>query len=156
MKKPFFYLLLVAAVAGLFWIVSSAKKTQLDHHAIINTPAAPKPIGPYSQAVRRGNAVFVSGQIGIDSKTGLLDTTSIEAETKIALNNIRAILKEADMTMNDIARTTIYMTDLKNFSRVNEIYATYFGKGPFPARETVQVVALPKGAHIEISAMAVK
>lgn len=131
-------------------------KKELGNREVINTPDAPQPIGPYSQAIRKGNAYFISGQVGLNPQNGKLDTSDIGIETKQAMNNIKAILSAAHLTMNDISKTTIYLTDLKNFKTVNDIYGTYFGVGPFPARETVQVVALPKGAHIEISAIAVK
>jgi 2-iminobutanoate/2-iminopropanoate deaminase len=104
----------------------------------------------------RGNALFVSGQVGIDPKTGVLDTSSIEAETRQAMNNIAAILRGAKMEMKDIAKTTIYLTDLANFKTVNEVYGSFFGTGPYPARETVEVKGLPKGAHIEISVTAIR
>ncbi|MBI3511303.1 MAG: RidA family protein [Bacteroidetes bacterium] len=123
---------------------------------VISTDSAPKPIGPYSQAIRKGNAVFVSGQVGIDPSNGKPDTSDISSETKRAMENIKAILSSSHLTMNDIAKTTIYLTNVGNFKTVNEVYASYFGKGPFPARETVGVAALPKGMHIEISVIAVK
>lgn len=123
---------------------------------VVATDSAPQPIGPYSQAVRKGNALFVSGQVGIDPANGKADTADISTETKRALNNVKAILQASHLSMNDIAKTTIYLTDLQNFKTVNEVYATYFGDGPFPARETVGVSALPKGMHIEISVVAIK
>lgn len=119
---------------------------------VIYTPLAPAPIGPYSQAVRSGGTLFVSGQIGLRTD-GSLDSTSIEAECKRVLENIKAIVEAGEMKMSDITKATIYLTDLKNFSKMNEIYKTYFLTAP-PARETVEVKALPKGAHVEISVIA--
>lgn len=104
----------------------------------------------------RGNAMFVSGQIAIDPKTGAMDTADIASETKRVMENIAAILRASKMEMKDIAKTTIYLTDLDNFKTVNEVYGGYFGNGPYPARETVEVAALPKGAHVEISVTAIK
>ena len=123
---------------------------------VVSTDSAPKPIGPYSQAIRKGNAVFVSGQVGIDPATGKFDTANISDEANRALENIKAILSASKLSMGDIAKTTIYLTDLKNFKTVNDVYAKFFGAGPFPARETVGVAALPKGMHIEISVVAIK
>lgn len=120
--------------------------------SVIFSDNAPKPIGPYSQAVRHGNLVFVSGQIGI-TFSGELDTSSIEKECRQALNNIEMILEEAGMTMANVVKTTIYLTDLNHFQKVNETYGGYFISAP-PARETVEVKALPKGARVEISAIA--
>ena len=155
MKNVIFWLLVLLAVALLLYLNFFKKTAEEDTPRIIFTEDAPKPIGPYSQAVSSGNAVFVSGQIGLDPVTGELDTTSIETETKRVLENIRAILNAVKLDMRDVVKSTIYMTDLKDFKRMNEIYLTYF-KSDYPARETVQVVALPKGAHIEISVVAIK
>lgn len=156
MKHTVFYTFAILAIGFLLYLNFRPNKNDIGNSEVINTINAPQPIGPYSQAIRKGNAFFISGQVGLNPKTGNLDTTSISSETNQALQNIKAILTEVHLTMNDISKTTIYLTDLKNFKTVNEIYASYFGNGPFPARETVQVVALPKGAHIEISAIAVK
>ncbi|MBI3500828.1 MAG: RidA family protein [Bacteroidetes bacterium] len=122
---------------------------------IIFTEKAPKPIGPYSQAVMRGNALFVSGQVGINPATGAVDSSSIENETKQVMENIKAIVEAAGMKMNDVVKVTIYLTDMNNFAKMNAVYGTYFPENP-PARETVQVSALPKKVNVEISVMAVK
>lgn len=126
------------------------------HNGPITTADAPQPIGPYSQAVMRGNALFISGQVAIDPKTGNADTADISTETKRVMENIKAILLAAKMEMKDIAQVRIYLTDLDNFKTVNEVYGSYFGEGPYPARETVEVSALPKGMHIEISCTAIR
>lgn len=120
---------------------------------IIYSEAAPKPIGPYSQAVRLNNLIFFSGQIGIDPKTGNLVTGGIGAETHQVMNNIQAILAEVNLTLENIIKTTIFLTNLADFALVNRIYAEYFTKD-FPARSTIEVKALPKGAKIEIEAIA--
>ena len=156
MKHTIFYTFAIIAIGFLLYLNFRSDKKQIANPEVINTPEAPQPIGPYSQAIRKGNAFFVSGQVGINPKTGILDSSNITNETKQAMNNIKAILASSHLSMNDISKTTIYLTDLNNFKTVNEVYAAFFGAGPFPARETVQVVALPKGAHIEISVIAVK
>lgn len=119
---------------------------------VIFTEKAPKPIGPYSQAISNGNTIYVSGQIALRTD-GTMDTSNIENETTQVMANLKAILEAANMEFENVLKCTIYVTDLKNFKRINDIYATYFTSDP-PARETVEVRALPKGAHIEISAIA--
>ena len=119
---------------------------------VIFTSLAPAPIGPYSQAIKTNGTVYVSGQISLKAD-GTFDTTSIENETTQILNNINAILGSAGASMSSVSKATIYLTDLKNFDKVNEVYKTFFTFNP-PARETIQVKALPKGAHIEISVIA--
>jgi 2-iminobutanoate/2-iminopropanoate deaminase len=122
---------------------------------VIYTENAPKPIGPYSQAILSGQTLYVSGQIAIITETGQIDTSSIENETDLVLKHIGSILKAAKMDYKDVVKSTIFTTDLKNFAKINEIYAQYFGTDP-PARETVQISKLPKNVHIEISVIAVK
>ncbi len=122
---------------------------------IINTTNAPAPIGPYSQATVAGNFVFVSGQIPLNPATGELVTTGIKDEAVLVMENIKAILTEAGIGFENIVKTNIFLTDLGNFGQVNEVYGTYFTAN-FPARETVQVSALPKGVNVEISVIAVK
>lgn len=119
---------------------------------IICAKKAPVPIGPYSQAVKSKGVVFVSGQIAL-RPDGSMDTTTIENECKQVLENIKAILEAANLKMDDINKTSIFLTDMKHFIKVNTVYKTYF-ENNFPARETIQVSALPKGAHIEISVIA--
>ena len=117
------------------------------------TDAAPKPIGPYSQAVKSGGFVFVSGQIALN-KEGKLDTSSIENETRLVMENVRSLVEEAGLQMKDICKASIFTTDLKYFQAINQVYGSYFASDP-PARETVQVAALPKGARVEISVILV-
>jgi len=120
----------------------------------ISTDAAPAAIGPYSQAIFVDGWVFCSGQIPLDPATGALVEGDITAETQRVMANLEAVLQAAGATFSDVVRTTIYLTDLANFGEVNKIYGGYFGKGPAPARATVQVAALPKGARVEIDAIA--
>ncbi|MEI6022179.1 MAG: Rid family detoxifying hydrolase [Bacteroidota bacterium] len=119
---------------------------------VICSNKAPMPIGPYSQAIRSGGMLYVSGQIALTNDGGL-DSSSIENETKQVLNNIKAILEAANLKMQNINKVSIFTTNLKHFAQINAVYQSYF-KSPYPARETIQVSALPKGAHIEISVMA--
>lgn len=156
MKNTIFYGILAIAIIALIWITMSARNQHAEHNGPVSTPDAPQPIGPYSQAVMRGNAMFVSGQVAIDPKTGNADTADIATETKRVMENIKAILLASKMEMKDIAQARIYLTDLDNFKVVNEVYGSYFGSGPYPARETVEVSALPKGMHIEISCTAIR
>ncbi|MEJ7609618.1 MAG: RidA family protein [Ferruginibacter sp.] len=127
---------------------------------IINTTAAPSPIGPYNQAIKAGNLLFVSGQIAIDPSSGNLITDSIAAETQQVMKNITAILKEAGAGFNNIVKTTIFLSDMSLFAEVNEIYGGYFtaehgeSQPVFPARETVAVKGLPKNVNVEISVIA--
>lgn len=122
---------------------------------IINTPAAPTPIGPYSQAVQAGNLLFVSGQIAINPTTGLVDTTDINMETHLAMKNVKAILADAQMDFHNVIKTTIFLSDMSLFASVNEVYGQYF-TGDFPARETVAVKGLPKNVNVEISVIAAR
>ncbi|WP_301923686.1 RidA family protein [Ferruginibacter sp.] len=120
---------------------------------IIETNNAPAPIGPYNQAVKTGNFLFVSGQVALKPGTNDLANADIIEETHQVLQNMKAILAEAGMDFSNIVKTTIFLSDMALFSQVNEIYATYFD-GNFPARETVAVKGLPKNANVEISAIA--
>ena len=119
----------------------------------VTTAKAPKPIGPYSQAIIAGGLLFVSGQIPIDPATGELVEGDIEAQTEQALKNVVAILKEAKMGPENVVKTTVFLKDLAEFARMNEVYARYLGKEP-PARSTIQAAALPRGVKIEIDAIA--
>lgn len=123
-------------------------------YEMINTEKAPKAIGPYSQGVRAGNMLFISGQLPIDPETMELVGGSIENQTKKVMENIGAILKEAGCTFNDIAKTTIFLTDLGNFAEVNKAYGEYFTINK-PARACFEVSKLPKEAEIEIEAIVV-
>lgn len=120
----------------------------------IATDQAPRAIGPYSQAVRLGSWLFLSGQIGLDPATGELVAGGVVPETVRVLENLRAVLDVAGASFDDVVRTTIYLADLGDFIRVNEVYAGAF-RAPFPARATVGVAALPRGARVEIDAIAV-
>ncbi len=122
---------------------------------IINTNNAPAPVGPYNQSVLAGNMLFVSGQIPINPATGEIIYESIEAETTQVLENIKSILEEAGMTFVNVVKCSVFVTDMGMFGRINEIYAKYFPAESAPARELVQVVALPKNVNVEISAIAV-
>jgi len=122
---------------------------------VINTLNAPAPIGPYSQAVVAGNLVFVSGQIALYPGSGELMIKNIETETRQVMENIGAILKHAGVDYNFIVKTSIFLKDMQDFAKVNEVYGTYF-KDQFPARETIQVAALPKNVNVEISVTAIK
>ena len=120
---------------------------------MIQTERAPKAIGPYSQAIQAGNFIFLSGQIPLDPKTGELVKGDIGQQTKQVLENIKGILKSQKLGMEDVAKVTIFLKDIGNFNRVNEVYAAYFPP-PAPARSTVEVAKLPRGAEIEIEAIA--
>jgi len=122
---------------------------------IVRTAEAPAPVGPYSQAVRAGDWLFVSGQIALDPVTGELVNENAAAQAARVLENIGTILRAASMDYADVVKTTIFLTDLRDFAAVNEVYARYFSERP-PARSTVQVSALPKGARVEIEAIAVQ
>src|SRR6267378_5093988 len=121
---------------------------------IISTKEAPAAVGPYSQAVRIGSTIYCAGQIPLDPKSGQIVPGDVGAQTRRVLENIAAVLKAEGLSFQNIVKTTIFLTDLADFQTVNEIYASYFKKEP-PARSTVQVPALPKGARVEIEAIAV-
>ncbi|MGB9779970.1 MAG: RidA family protein [Caldanaerobacter sp.] len=122
---------------------------------IINTDAAPKAIGPYSQAVLVDGFLYTAGQIAIDPATGEMIEADIEKQTERVLENIRAILKAADMDFNNVIKTTVFVTNMGDFAKINEIYGRYFKNNP-PARSLVEVKSLPKGALIEIEVVAHK
>ncbi len=120
---------------------------------VIQTEKAPKPIGPYSQAIRAGNFIFLSGQIPIDPKTGELVKGDIRQQTQQVLENIRGVLESQGLGMQDVVKVSIFLKDMGNFNEMNEVYATYFSSSP-PARSTVEVAKLPRNADIEIEAIA--
>ncbi len=122
---------------------------------IITSSNAPAPIGPYSHANLAGNTLYVSGQVAKDAHTGEMVQSDIKAETRKVMENVLAILKDAEMDENNIVKTTIFCVDLGNFAQINEVYGSFF-KDNFPARETVQVVKLPLNANVEISVIAEK
>ena len=121
---------------------------------IINSSSAPAAIGPYSQAVRVGDTVYCSGQIPIDPANGDLVMGSVEAQTSQVLDNLQAVLSAAGLSMSDVVRCTVFVSDMEHFDRVNEVYARYFPSDP-PARATVEVSRLPKDVAVEISCIAV-
>jgi len=122
---------------------------------IITTTNAPAPIGPYNQAVQAGNMLFISGQVCIDPATGNLKNKDVQEETHQVMHNLKAILQQAGMDFSNVVKTTIFITDMNRFAEMNEVYGKYF-KTNFPARETVQVSALPKFVNVEISMIAIK
>lgn len=123
---------------------------------VIFTPNAPKPIGPYSQAIQQGHTLYVSGQIALDPVSDELVTQNIEAETHRVLDNLGAILQAADMDFSHVAKCTVFVKDILQFTRINAVYATYFPAEGAPARELVEVAALPRGVNVEISCIAYK
>ncbi|MBL7560713.1 RidA family protein [Olleya sp. YSTF-M6] len=123
---------------------------------IISTTKAPAPIGPYNQAILSGNTLYTSGQIALHPKTGKLVMDDIKTETKQVMENMKAVLEAADMTFENVIKTSIFINDMHNFSEINEVYGTYFDETTAPARETVEVANLPKFVNVEISMIAIK
>tara|TARA_B100002019_G_scaffold11125_1_gene8960 strand:+ start:2717 stop:3097 length:381 start_codon:yes stop_codon:yes gene_type:complete len=121
---------------------------------IIKTENAPKPIGPYNQAVIAGNYMFISGQIALNPNSGQLITDEIKRETTQVMENLKAILSEASLTFDNVVKTTIFLSRMDDFADVNEIYGSYLNDSTAPARETVQVSKLPVGVNVEISMIA--
>ena len=124
--------------------------------SIINTPNAPAPIGPYNQAILSGNTLYMSGQIAFDPKTNELVLDSIVAETTQVMENLKAVLAAADMTFENVVKSSIFISDMNNFGQINEVYGKHFNSDTAPARETVEVANLPKFVNVEISMIAVK
>jgi 2-iminobutanoate/2-iminopropanoate deaminase len=123
---------------------------------IIITDKAPAPIGPYNQAVLVGNTLYTSGQIALNPETMELVLDDIETETKQVMENMKAVLEAADMTFENVIKTTIFIMNMDDFAKINSVYGTYFDEKTAPARETVQVAGLPKGVNVEISMIAMK
>jgi 2-iminobutanoate/2-iminopropanoate deaminase len=123
---------------------------------IIFTAKAPAPIGPYNQAVLIGNTLYTSGQIALNPKTGELILEDIETETNQVMQNLKAVLEAAEMTFDNVVKTTIFILNMGDFAKINSVYAEYFNEKTAPARETVQVAALPKFVNVEISMIAIK
>lgn len=142
-----------AAVGGAAMMLAKPAKAAAKKKVITSSKAA-LPIGPYSQGIQAGNFIFVAGEKGIDPKTGKMVPGGIVAETRQTLENIKAILAEAGATLDDAVASTVHMTDLNEFQQMNQVYAEYFRKEP-PGRTTVQVQALPAGAQVEITVIAV-
>ncbi|WP_228851478.1 RidA family protein [Aegicerativicinus sediminis] len=122
---------------------------------IIQTSEAPAPIGPYNQAVLSGNMLFISGQIALDPENGELRINSITEETEQVMENLKAILNQANATFENVVKTSIFISDMNNFKSINEVYGRYFKSETAPARETVEVSRLPKSVNVEISMIAV-
>lgn len=122
---------------------------------VINTPNAPAPIGPYNQAILSGNTLYLSGQIALNIETGLLVLDDVKSETRQVMENLKAVLTAAGMTFENVVKTTIFISDMNNFTLINEVYGSYFDEATAPARETVQVARLPKDVNVEISMIAV-
>ena len=121
---------------------------------IITTEKAPAPIGPYNQAVMLGNMLYTSGKIAIDPKSGKLITDTIEAETTLVMQNLKAILEAANMSFKNVIKSSIFVSDMNDFSKINAVYGQYFNPETAPARETVEVANLPKFVNVEISVIA--
>jgi 2-iminobutanoate/2-iminopropanoate deaminase len=122
---------------------------------IINTPKAPAPIGPYNQAVMHGSTLYTSGQIAINPVTNELVIENIKEETKMVMENLKAVLAAAEMGFENVIKTSIFISNMDNFAQINEVYGSYF-TSDFPARETVEVACLPKNVNVEISVIAAK
>lgn len=123
---------------------------------IIYTAKAPEPVGPYSQAILANDTLYISGQIAIDSTSGNLINDTIENETRQVLNNLQAVLQKVDMTMENVIKCSVFVSDMDNYSRINEVYAEFFRESTAPARALVEVSRLPKDVNIEISAIAIR
>lgn len=124
--------------------------------AILSTENAPKAIGPYSQGVLAGDLLFLSGQLPIDPATGEIVATDIEGQTKQSLTNVKAILESAGCTMDHVVKTTVFLKDISEFGKMNEVYKEFFHEGNYPARSAIQVAAIPKDAKVEIEVVALK
>ncbi|MFQ5571120.1 MAG: RidA family protein [Rhodothermales bacterium] len=152
MKTLFALLALLAAGCA----APDAPEPQADAgRTVIATDAAPAAIGPYSQAVRVGNLLFCAGQIGMDPATGALVEGGIEAETRQAMDNLKAVLEAAGFSMADVVQAQVFLADLNDFGAMNDVYGTYFGEAP-PARAAVQVARVPRDARVEIMMTAAK
>ncbi|MTI68745.1 MAG: RidA family protein [Firmicutes bacterium] len=121
---------------------------------VISTDRAPKALGPYSQGIKKGNMIFTSGQLPINTETGELLKGDIRKETEFALENLKEVLKEGGATLEDVVKVTVFIKDMEQFSKINEVYAKYFNKNK-PARSCVEVARLPLDGNIEIEAMAI-
>ncbi len=155
MKRNLIFGLGLAGFAGLVFVLFAdfSIDAQTLRKRAVETAVAPKAIGPYSQAIVANGFVYTAGQVGTDPKTGVLVEGGIAEQTEQALKNIEAVLKASGSTMDDVVKTTVFLADMNDFAKMNEIYAKHF-KAPFPARSTVQVARLPRDARIEIEAVA--
>ena len=145
-------ILLCAAIMAIAGCAATRQTPQLKQ--VISTSGAPGAIGPYSQAIRHGNMVFLSGQLAIDPSSGQFKADlSVEEQTRLVMENLKAVLKASGMSMDNVLTATVYLKDMNDFPKVNEIYGTYFRDAP-PSRATVAVAQLPKNARVEISMIA--
>lgn len=149
-----YFLFTIAIIVLSILTIGAYNLGKVEKKKVIFTENAPKAIGPYSQAIMYGNMLFISGQLGINPKTNELPE-DVETQTKNAMNNLKAILEEAGMTFDDVVQTHIFLKDIKDFQKVNEIYSKYFASD-YPARATMQVAALPKDGKVEIEMIACK
>ena len=155
MKKSLLPISLVILLIALAYNTFN-NKNKTDMKRIINTSNAPKPIGPYNQAVISGDLMFISGQVAFDPNTDELVLDDIQSETKQVMENLKSILEEANLSFNNVVKTTIFLSDMNDFQQVNEVYGSYFSNNQAPARETVEVSRLPKDVNVEISMIAQK
>ena len=155
MKKSLLPVSLVILLIALAYNTFN-NKNKTDMKRIINTSNAPKPIGPYNQAVISGDLMFISGQVAFDPNTDELVLDDIQSETKQVMENLKSILEEADLSFKNVVKTTIFLSDMDDFQQVNEVYGSYFSNNQAPARETVEVSRLPKDVNVEISMIAQK
>lgn len=155
MKKSLLPVSLVILLIALAYNTFN-NKNKTDMKRIINTSNAPKPIGPYNQAVISGDLMFISGQVAFDPNTDELVLDDIQTETKQVMENLKSILEEANLSFNNVVKTTIFLSDMNDFQQVNEVYGSYFSNNQAPARETVEVSRLPKDVNVEISMIAQK
>lgn len=124
--------------------------------SVLSTENAPKAIGPYSQGIQACNLLFISGQLPIDPAAGKIVATDIEGQTKQSLTNIKAILESAGCTMDHVVKTTVFLKDINDFGKMNEVYKGFFSEGNYPARSAIQVAAIPQDARLEIEVIALK
>ena len=157
MKKAlnFFYVGLAIFFIALAYNTFN-NKNKTDMKRIVNTSNAPKPIGPYNQAVISGDLMFISGQVAFDPNTDELVLDDIQSETKQVMENLKSILEEANLSFDNVVKTTIFLSNMNDFQQVNEVYGSYFSNDQAPARETVEVSRLPKDVNVEISMIAYK
>lgn len=146
--------MLIISVFAVVGMIAYAAESALAKD-VIATPDAPAAIGPYSQAIKIGNLLFLSGQIAIDPKTKQVQQGSIEEQTKLVMENLKAVLAAANMSFDDVVSTTVYLKDLNDFAKMNAVYGSYFKQKP-PARATVQAARLPRDVLVEISAISGK
>jgi len=144
-----------AASSGCVFVGGDVRVNDGHRNRAILTAEAPAPVGPYSQAIRAGDTLYVAGQIGIDPATGQMVPGGVEPETRQALANVRAVLAAAGMGLGDVVQAQVFLADMGDYAAVNAIYAEHFERSP-PARAAVQVAALPKGARVEILVTAVR